>query len=633
MAALPLVVVCLVIAWWGWKNGAYFRVIFLPGSMVQLGLAVALLLYAPWPARLRGAPLLAVWALAALAVWTLISALWSPSPDVAIADATRVGMYLVAFLLGIWLCLLLGRHMLLALAPLAGACAAVAVLTLLSILGGDDAVKLLDVDATLRFPLGYRNAVAAFFLMGVYPMLVLAISRDLDWRLRGALLGAAALSLQLVVLSQSRAGAFMALVGAGTLIAFHPARLRLLAWLGLAIAPALLALPWLLDVYQEDAGNTEGSLAALHNAAAAAALTTALATVVAALAARAGPNLALHPRTQQLIGRVLLAGLGAVVIAGAIAFVRTEGGPVGFFDRHVDELTAGTPDLSEQGTRFGLDLRSGRGDLWRVAVDDLEENPVAGAGAGAFRFSYLVDREPSTVQPEDPHSVELLMASELGLPGLILFVVFVGAASVGVLRARRLGPSAAALCAGALAIGAYWLAHASVEWFWSYPSVTMPMAFALGAAAAPAMLRPPGPPRRARRRSLAALAVIAVVAMLPPLMSERYTNNALRDWQPDLAGAYSDLERAADLNPLSDRPLATEAVIAEEAGEPQRALAALSRAQERVPDEWTLYYLEARVLAGIDPVSAVRALEEARALNPLGEEIAALEEETLSASP
>jgi tetratricopeptide (TPR) repeat protein len=181
-----------------------------------------------------------------------------------------------------------------------------------------------------------------------------------------------------------------------------------------------------------------------------------------------------------------------------------------------------------------------------------------------------------------------------------------------------------------MAVGAYWLAHASVDWFWSYPAVTFPMAFVIGAAAAPALLRPAGPPRRGRRRALGAVAVVAALAMVPPLLSERYTNNALRSWQADLAGAYSDLERAADLNPLSDRPLATEAVIAEEAGEPQRALAALSRAQERVPDEWTLYFLEARVLAGIDPVSADLALQQARALNPLGVELDELEE-TLAA--
>src|SRR3712207_9189671 len=64
-----------------------------------------------------------------------------------------------------------------------------------------------------------------------------------------------------------------------------------------------------------------------------------------------------------------------------------------------------------------------------------------------------------------------------------------------------------------------------------------------------------------------------------------YTNHALRSWENDLPGAYEELGEAADLNPLADRPLAAEAVIAEQVGDPQRALAALAEAQDREPDE------------------------------------------------
>jgi Flp pilus assembly protein TadD len=66
-------------------------------------------------------------------------------------------------------------------------------------------------------------------------------------------------------------------------------------------------------------------------------------------------------------------------------------------------------------------------------------------------------------------------------------------------------------------------------------------------------------------------------------------------------------------------------VIAESAGESQRALGALSKAEERQPDEWTLYFLEARILEEIDPSGAQRAIERARELNPVGPELNALE--------
>ena len=115
--------------------------------------------------------------------------------------------------------------------------------------------------------------------------------------------------------------------------------------------------------------------------------------------------------------------------------------------------------------------------------------------------------------------------------------------------------------------------------------------------------------------------------MVPFLLAERYTNSGLRTGAADPDAAYSDLGKAADLNPLSDRPLATEAVIAEAAGDRPRALAALDRAERREPTEWTLYYLEARLLAPIDRASAERALAEAHDLNPRGVEVAELAED------
>jgi tetratricopeptide (TPR) repeat protein len=161
--------------------------------------------------------------------------------------------------------------------------------------------------------------------------------------------------------------------------------------------------------------------------------------------------------------------------------------------------------------------------------------------------------------------------------------------------------------------------------------ITMPVAFALGAAGAPALLRPPGRPRRLRRGLLAVVALVAIAALVPFYLSERYTKDALRHYDEDLPQAYSKLEKAANLNRLSERPLVAEAVIAESSNEPQRALAALSEAQQRTPTEWTLYYLEARVYERIDPAAAQRALDRARALNPNGPEIPQLQKQFDSA--
>ncbi|MGH2957310.1 MAG: O-antigen ligase family protein [Solirubrobacterales bacterium] len=626
-AILPLLFVGALLAWWAWKSGAYFGAIFLPGAIALLALTAAMLLFAPWPAALRGGARLALGCLVGLAGWTLLSILWTPAREVAVADTQRVVAYAAAFALGTWTCLLLGRRMQLALTPLVGAGALVGIVTLGVLWTGSDISEFLDEEATLRYPLGYRNAVAAFFLIALFPTVVLAASRDLDWRLRGLLLGCTTLMVELVVLAQSRSSIFAAVVGVAVLIAVHPARLRILAWLALPLIPAVLALPWLLEVFQTGAGNSPESLPPLRDACAAITATSVFGLLLGLAVARAEPAFALSPRSSRRIGVGLLGCLAVVLGIGIIALARAEGGPTGFLDRHIDEISAGTPDLTEQGSRFGFNLGSSRGDFWRVAADDFAANPLLGTGAGGFRSSYLADRDANTVQPEDPHSIELLMASELGLPGVLLFALFAAGATVGVLRARRLGPSAAALAAAALAVGAYWLAHASVEWFWSYPAITLPVLFALGAAAAPALLRPSSEARRRFRLPLAAAVTLLALSMVPFLLAERYTNSGLRTGAADLDSAYSDLRKAADLNPLSDQPLAAEAVIAEAAGDRQRALAALDRAERREPTEWTLYYLEARLLAPIDPDGARRALEEAHALNPRGVEVAELGEE------
>ena len=149
--------------------------------------------------------------------------------------------------------------------------------------------------------------------------------------------------------------------------------------------------------------------------------------------------------------------------------------------------------------------------------------------------------------------------------------------------------------------------------------------FALGAGAGPELARHVGKRRAEIRTGLLALIGVVALAILPLFFSERYTNHALRTAGSDLSGAYSALGRAVDLNPFAARPLASEAVIAEKAGDRERALAALEQAQEREPEEWTLYFLEARVLGPTDPEAASAALARARELNPDGPELKGLE--------
>ena len=116
---------------------------------------------------------------------------------------------------------------------------------------------------------------------------------------------------------------------------------------------------------------------------------------------------------------------------------------------------------------------------------------------------------------------------------------------------------------------------------------------------------------------------LAALALLPFFLSERYTKRGLEEGRGSASQFIS--REAADLESLSDRPLLYQAAVANQAGEPERALAALSEAQQRTPIEWSLYFLEAEVLERIDlgqrPARACRG----EAIEPAGDELDELE--------
>jgi hypothetical protein len=123
------------------------------------------------------------------------------------------------------------------------------------------------------------------------------------------------------------------------------------------------------------------------------------------------------------------------------------------------------------------------------------------------------------------------------------------------------------------------------------------------------------------RRAVGAVLVLVAVTMVPLFLSARYTNHALRTSGSDLAAAYRDLDRASDLNPWSNQPLAAKASIAQAAGDEPTALRAINDAIERTPDQWSLYWQKAKILAKSNPAAARAALAQARVRNPTGPEI------------
>ena len=627
-ALLPLLALTLVWCWWGAKSGGFFSTVWLPGTVALCAVVTVLAFAAPWRASLRiSSPVaIALGATLALGAWACLSAVWSPAPDLAIADGQRIFAYALSFTLGLWLCNLLGTRMHLALVPLAIAGAFAGAFALGAMLSGDDLKRYLEIDGTLQYPLGYRNANAAFFLIAFWSAFGLASRASFAWPLRTLAFATSTLCLDLALLSQSRGSVLGMGVACVVYLALTRDRARALVWLVLVALPVSGVIPAATDIIGlGDRAPAGPLLDAMRDAGRAVALTTLLAIGVGAIAALLDGRMSLSQRATRTANRAAAVILVALALAGTVAFVVAAGNPADWVGQRVSEFRSGQEPTS--GARLTVNAGSGRVQLWRIALVDFRDDPILGEGAGGYRYSYLLERHANT-QPavRDAHSVELENLSELGLPGLLLLLVALGSAGAAVARSRRLGPASASLSAVALATGAYWLVHSSVDWFWPYPGVTAPVFALLGAAAAAPLRVLDLTPFGRGRLVLAAAAVVLAIFAIPPFLSIRYQNAAYDVWSTDTAQAYRDLSRSRDLNPLSVDPILAEGAIARAAGDRSRSIAAFQDAVEKRPEEWVSHYFLAQLYRRTDPERARAELAAAKARDPHNLEIAALEE-------
>jgi O-Antigen ligase len=625
VAVAILAIVTAVFVWWAWKEGAYFDTVFLPGAILLYGILIMLLVGAPFERRLNGPVRVALAAILALAGWTLLSIAWTSASDTAVKYSEHVALYAAAFGLGLWICDLAGRRRLLPLAAVAALGGAIGVVTTVTLASGTDVASYFHTDdATLRFPIGYRNAEAAFLLISFWPMVVLAAKESVPWQFRALLTGAATMMLELAVLSQSRGSLPAVAVALVVFLALSPHRLRAAAFLGLAVLPVLPTLPTLLHIFQY--GRVGPELIPLMRDSAHAIVFSFVGSVVLAAVCVRGiePRLALSRERALLISR-LAAGIAiAAVVVGGTVFVAKRGGPVKFLDQRVSEFTrVGSPKLRSQGTRFGANVGSNRDDFWRVALDEGRDHLLLGGGAGSFASTYLQHRR-SGESPRDPHSVEMLMFGEIGLVGVLIFGTFIAASALAGLRSRKVDPAAAALVAGSLGAGTYWLVHASFDWLWNYPAITAPVIFLLGAAGAPSILNRTGGLGRRTRYIGAIVFAAALLIAVPLFLSQRYENRAYGEFPGNPAPALSDLNRAADLNPFDPQPLLAKGVIESRLGRDAAAESALRQAIGRQPDGFAGHFFLARVLARTDLTAARAEAREALRLNPLDPQARAL---------
>ena len=427
-------------------------------------------LASPRPLPRSTAGRLAVAGLGLLCAWTALSIAWSPVPGRAQDDVQRLLLYLGAFVAAT--AVLQHRPARRALGP-------ALVLGILLVVGYGLAERLLptliDLDSSaasagrLEQPLTYWNALGLVAAIGVLLAMSLAGDGDRRRALRAAM-AAAGVPLGLgLYLSFSRGALAATALGLLVLLALAPdrrAQLRsILATGGAGILAALVAnaYPTVTSLDERDAGDGLLTLIAVL------ALSVAAAFLVSRPPSRRStlrtptlPNLSLlRPKTATGIAVT-------VVVLSGLALAAVEGGP-----------ESASPTAGAGAARLGS-IDSDRYRYWEVAATSFLEHPLKGVGSGGFLSEWLRSRE-SPDPSRDAHSLYLESASELGVPGLVFLLFFLGAVAAAVIRAYQIDPRSAAGLAACLAA---WGFHAGLDWDWEMPAVTLPVLLLAASATA-----------------------------------------------------------------------------------------------------------------------------------------------------
>jgi tetratricopeptide (TPR) repeat protein len=585
-------------------DGGYFPPAWGCAALVIGWVVVVTLLVGQMPVVRR--ELAFVGLLAAVTLWTWLSAAWSPAAGNAFREGFRSLLLpltaAVAFVV-LTRTRLAGR-LVVAWAGIAVVCAYALATRLVS-----DRLGVFDAIAGYRLsePLGYWNALGIFAALGV----LLAVALVVGGGPRPVRVVAAA-SLPMLALTVSftfSRGAWAALaLGLLAQLALDPARGRLaIVLLTLAPAPALAVL---LGLRSESLTRVD---AALADAASEGHRLLGRLVVLTVLAAAGGLIAERVSERVERVGRMVLA---LAACSAAVAVVAAPGAPHTLPARAWHAFSALPPstggDLNRRLYSFS---GSGRVQQWEVALDQAREHPVLGNGAGSYEAYWLEHRrDPGKVR--DAHSLYVETFAELGVVGLALLLAALLLPVYAAIKARRHALVPAAL-------GAYiaYLVHAGVDWDWEMPAVTLTAVF-IGAALLVAGREPDDVPRplspRARGGAVAVTLAAMVAAFVGLVGNMALSQSAQAARGGDWNGAIDHARSAQAWAPWSPEPEKRIGDAELALGRSSRARASYKRAIGRAPNDWSLWFDLARASAGLE---RRRALARAAELNPLSPEI------------
>jgi O-antigen ligase len=422
--------------------------------------------------------------------------------------------------------------------------------------------------------------------MALWPALTLAASFGVTPWLRGVFAAAVVVLAETSLLSESRGSVVAAGVVLVVLFAVVPRRVRTF----LTLVPPAIAIaattPHTLHIANL-VGNDASATPQLGDVAAPVLIAAILAGVVVGLAGaledRRPPSEALAQAGTRVVG----IGMALIVVAGLAGGLAVAGNPIHRVNRTWDQFReVGAPDPNAPG-HLSAGFGGARYDYYRVALDVWSEHPLEGIGAGNFSEDYI-ERGRVGERPTSPHSIVFGTLVETGLVGALMLLVALGAGFLAAARAARRGNSFnRAVAAGGLLTCAYWLVQSSADWLWEFPALGGAAFALLGLAAGAGERRLDPVASRTRARVVAVVAAVvalaAAVSLLGPWASDIEVRRAAASWPKYPDAAFRQLDRAADYNPLSERPGLLAGGIAIQLGQYPRARTAFEQVLDRDP--------------------------------------------------
>ena len=633
---LPIVATLAAIGAFSFVSGGYIFSSAAAVVFVYGGVLIAWLWLAPRSLPMPRLYVLGLAAFAAFALWEGLSVIWSIGPDLSWIAFDYAALYVLAAAAAVVIAA--GRAQLRVVGY--GYLVIASAVAVYAFLGKvlPDVVTHAHTFARLDSPVGYWNVLALMMVMAVPVALAAAGRREHPVVLRAAAAASLAVLMFTFFFTYSRGGYIALAVCLAVYFALANTRLSSLLSLALAAGPVGLALLHVRGLKTVFSPTTDDALRTAQGHVLGRWALVAIAVVVVAQVVTA----LIHRRVRvprsiaHFVGALTLTVIVVGVVAGALVYTGSRGGLTHWVKSHYEAVVQDSDTHSASGTPGRLlSLNSGRPPLWHEALKQFRYHPLTGTGAGTFRFTNYLFRSGSGVV-KHAHSQWLNVLSELGLIGLGLFVVAIGAFLAGAFR-RLLSDRGdadrsllAALQAGALAF----VIHMSWDWDWDMAAATLTFLLFAGTAAsylgargrASALpdagsreLGTDGGYRWATRALTSGLIALLLVSWALPYLSERAYDAALvASGNGRTKVAEADARRAHRLDPLAVDPLITLALVQQQLGEGQAAMATLDQAARLQPQNYEVYYQKGLLYMNVlgDYLAAEQQFHIALRLNP-----------------